>query len=59
MYQATAKRSLGLHRRSIHDGIKYPCGQCDYQATTKSSLRQHRKSVHEEVKHPWVNPFIQ
>ena len=40
------------HRRAVHEGIKYPCGQCEYQATSKRNLDQHKKSVHEGIKYP-------
>ena len=40
------------HRRSVHAGIKYPCGQCEYQATEKGNLDKQRRSVHEGIKYP-------
>ena len=46
-YQATRKGSLGQHKRSGHERIKYPCEQCEYQATSKGNLEQDRMSVHE------------
>ena len=36
----------------IHEGIKYPCNQCDYQATQQGSLKTHIQSKHEGVKYP-------
>ena len=41
--------SLNTHIRSIHEGIKYPCRQCQYEATTKGDLAQHRRVVHERI----------
>ena len=38
------------HKRSVHEGVKYPCWQCDNQATTKGSLAQHKQVVHEGIK---------
>ena len=29
------------HRRAVHEGLTYPCRQCDHQATTKRSLAEH------------------
>ena len=29
------KRYLKRHKQIAHDGIKYPCNQCDYQATRR------------------------
>ena len=51
-YKTTTKEYLRIHRRSIHDGIKYPCNKCDYKATQSSSLWQHNKSVHEGIRYP-------
>ena len=44
--------SLAEHKRAVHEGFKYPCGQCSYQSTTKGSLAEHERSVHEGVKYP-------
>ena len=30
-----------LHYRSKHEGVRYPCNQCDYEATQKSNLKAH------------------
>ena len=40
------------HIKSHHEGVKYPCDQCDYKATQKGSLLSHIKSKHEGVKYP-------
>ena len=47
--QATPKRNLTQHKRSAHEGMKYPCGQCEYQVTTKESLDRHKRSIHEGI----------
>ena len=52
MRTATTKESLDRHKRSVHEGMKYPCGQCEYQATTKENLDRHKRSVHEGIKYP-------
>jgi len=49
---ATWKRALLTHIKSTHEGVKYPCEQCDYKATQKSHLLTHIKSIHEGVKFP-------
>ena len=49
MFRRT-KENLYKHRISVHEGIKYPCGQCEYQATRKDNLDQHKRSVHKEIK---------
>ena len=43
---------MGRHIKSKHEGVKYPCNQCDYKATGKRHLPQHVKSQHEGVKYP-------
>ena len=43
------KDHLVQHHRSIHEGIKYPCNQCDYQATEKAKLRQHIAGKHSDT----------
>ena len=35
--------------RSEHEGVKYPCHQCDYQATEKGSLQSHIIVKHRET----------
>ena len=51
-YQATAKSDLEKHKKSVHKGVRYPCGQCEYQATTKGNLDQHKRSIHEGIRYP-------
>ena len=41
-----------IHFKSKHEGVKYPCYQCDYKATQKGNLLTHLKSKHEGVKYP-------
>ena len=50
-YKTTRKEYLRIHKRSIHDGVKYPCNECDYKATQSGSLLQHKLSVHDGVKY--------
>ena len=40
------------HIKSKHEGVRYPCDQCDYRATQKSLLLNHIKAKHEGVKYP-------
>ena len=37
---------MPFHTKSIHEGLRYPCGQCEYEATQKGSLKIHIKSMH-------------
>ena len=50
--QFCGKSSLNLHKKSVHEGFKYPCKLCNYKATLKSSLQKHINSIHEGVKYP-------
>ena len=45
------KHALVRHIRSKHEGVRYPCNQCEYQATTQGSLKTHKESIHEGVKY--------
>ena len=40
------------HIESIHEKVKYPCGQCEYKATGKGHLKTHILAVHEKIKYP-------
>ena len=39
------------HKRTVHDGVKYACWQCDYQATYQQSLDLHIQAKHEGIKY--------
>ena len=47
-----SRKALYKHRRSKHEGIRYPCDHCDYAATTPTGLRQHKESKHEGIRYP-------
>ena len=32
--KATSKGNLTIHKRAVHEGVKYPCNQCDFKATS-------------------------
>ena len=36
----------------MHEGISYPCDQCQYAAPSTGALNKHKQSKHEVVKHP-------
>ena len=44
-------QGVHAHIRSVHEGVKYACHQCDYQATQQGSLTIHIQSLHEGVKY--------
>ena len=51
-YKKESFIDLLTHIKSIHEGVKFPCEQCDYKATWKVNLLTHIKSIHEGVKFP-------
>ena len=40
------------HIQSVHDGVKYPCTQCEYQASEKPNLYRHMNSIHHGINYP-------
>ena len=42
----TDPSSLRKHKLSAHDGIRYPCDQCNLKATQKHSLLNHIEKFH-------------
>ena len=40
------------HKKSKHEGVRYPCDQCEYAATQVSNLIQHKKTIHEGIRYP-------
>ena len=42
----TRKDHLQLHIKSKHEGLTFPCQQCDYLATFPSALKHHVKVKH-------------
>ena len=45
-------KSIRTQKKTVHEGINYPCGKCTYQASNNGNLTQHRRAVHEGVKYP-------
>ena len=39
-----------VHKRSVHEGIRFNCSVCDYRAPTKSSLAVHMRGAHSTTK---------
>ena len=35
------------NQRAVHEGIKYPCGQCGKQFSDKVDVAKHQRAVHE------------
>ena len=40
-HQVSHKNSLAKHKKIVHEGVKFPCGQCNIQATLKGNLAEH------------------
>ena len=49
---------LAQHKRTVHEGVKYPCSRCGNQFTSKVNLTQHIRTVHEVVKYPCGQCFL-
>ena len=41
-----------MHKKSKHEGIRYPCDQCDHAAITLANLKHHKESKHEGIRYP-------
>ena len=48
----TQKGNLEEHKRAVHEGVKFPCTQCDKRFNHKGNLEEHKRAVHEGVKFP-------
>lgn len=48
--QQTTKGHLQTHIKSVHEGLKFQCPQCEHKATRERNLHMHIKSVHEGLK---------
>jgi hypothetical protein len=44
--QFNSKNGLKHHIASTHEGVRYPCDQCEYKAKANSHLTRHKKLVH-------------
>ena len=41
---------LNRHTKSVHEGNKYPCDECNFAAARADTLREHIQVIHERVK---------
>jgi len=51
-YKVTTKKSLNIHVKTRHEGLRYPCEQCDLKFTSKSGVSRHIMSVHMKIRFP-------
>ena len=45
------KWNVYKHIKSVHEGVKYACNECDHQVTDQTSLRRHIQAKHKGVKY--------
>ena len=46
------KTNLKTHKKSKHEGIRYPCDMCDFAGSTSSNLKVHKEAKHEGIRNP-------
>ena len=49
---SSTEKETRYNCEAVHEGIKYPCWQCEHEATSKGSLALHKRAVHEGIKYP-------
>ena len=43
---------LKKHKEAKHEGIRYPCDQCEYSASQKGQLKSHKEAKHLGIRYP-------
>ena len=46
-----SRQALRYHIRSLHDGIRLSCDQCNYETSQQSNLKRHKETEHELIKY--------
>ena len=41
-----SRQGLLSHKKSKHDGVRFPCGHCVYASSNKSDLKKHKVRMH-------------
>ena len=44
--ELASNQNLNIHKKAVHELVKYPCGECGHQSTNKSNLKSHKKKKH-------------
>ena len=44
-------RQLISHKKVVHEGIRYPCDECEHVATRSTHLKAHKNNKHRRKKH--------
>ena len=45
-FKTRDRSNLGIHKRSVHQGINYKCEKCDFVAVRPNHLKLHDENVH-------------
>ena len=48
---AGSRSKVYEHKKIKHEGVRYPCSECDYKAGCLCNLRQHTESTHKGVRY--------
>ena len=48
-YQGLSKIDLKQHKESTHEGVRYPCTECNSQYSEKTDLKAHILAVHKGI----------
>ena len=51
-YVASQKSNINAHKRTKHEGVRYPCNQCDFISKQRGDLKRHKDSVHGGIRYP-------
>ena len=51
-FGCAVSNDLKRHKESKHEGVTYPCTQCDYVGTWRHCLTRHIKKFHENLVYP-------
>ena len=44
--ELASNQNLNIHKKAVHELVKYPCDDCGHQSTNKSNLKSHKKKKH-------------
>ena len=45
----SCRKTLNVHNKSAHEGLKFPCNNCNQTFTQNAGLQRHIKNIHEGV----------
>ena len=47
-----SRAAVYKHSKSKHEGVRYPCDQCNYAANQLAHLKKHKENIHEGIRYP-------